>query len=134
MATILAHIRVKPGAEKTFEAIAARLYDATHKNESAVRQYEYWRGAEPRTYYTVLSFDDYRGFLDHQSSPHHEAEAHAIGDCVEELMLEWVDPIGSASPLEHTDHQDAPADANEIVQRYAETHAAQVQDWWLELR
>src|SRR5271166_149729 len=49
MATLLAHIRVRPGAEKRFEQIARELHDATHACEHDVRRYEYWRGAEPRS-------------------------------------------------------------------------------------
>ena len=63
MATILAHITVRPGTEADFEALARTLYEGTHATESAVRHYEYWRGSEPRTYYTLLSFDDHRGFI-----------------------------------------------------------------------
>ena len=46
MATILAHIQVKPGMEARFEQIAADLYKGTHDHEKDVRRYEYWRGAE----------------------------------------------------------------------------------------
>jgi hypothetical protein len=39
MATILAHIRVKPGQEARFEQLAADLYRSTHRSEQAVRRY-----------------------------------------------------------------------------------------------
>jgi quinol monooxygenase YgiN len=45
MATILAHITVKPGKEREFEDLAERLVKATHDNETRVIRYEYWRGA-----------------------------------------------------------------------------------------
>ena len=59
MATILAHITVKPGMAARFEQIATELYRQTHEHESDVRRYEYWRGADENTYYTLLSFDSF---------------------------------------------------------------------------
>ena len=73
MATLLAHIRVRPGKEVQFERIAEELHRATHEREANVRRYEYWRGAEPSTYYALESFDDLAGFVAHQTSEHHEA-------------------------------------------------------------
>ncbi|MDH3752343.1 MAG: antibiotic biosynthesis monooxygenase [Acidimicrobiia bacterium] len=134
MATILAHITVKPGCESVFESIAARLFRRTHDDETAVRRYEYWRGAEPRTYYTLLAFDDFNGFLAHQTSPHHENEAQAIRDAVETLTLEWVDPIVGASPLVPTEDRPSPDGADELVRRYANLYAPDVQEWWLAQR
>ena len=99
MATILAHITVKPGAEARFETIARELYAATHEHETAVRRYEYWRGADARTYYTLLSFESFPAFILHQTSAHHEAASPALGEVIEALRLEWVDPIAGASPL-----------------------------------
>ena len=63
MATLLAHITVRAGAERQFEEIARTLFERTHTLEPAVLRYEYWRGATPRTYYTLLSFDDHRAFI-----------------------------------------------------------------------
>ena len=134
MATILAHIRVKPGTEARFEAIARRLHDATHANETGVRRYEYWRGAEPRTYYTLLSFDDFRTFIAHQTSDHHEEASPALGEVMEAFRLEWVDPVQGACELPPTDGQEMPADADELTQKYARRFAADVADWWRELR
>ena len=135
MATILAHIRVKPGAEEQFEQMARELYAATHANETAVRRYEYWRGAPDRTYYTLLSFDDFHGFLDHQASDHHETGTSGLGDLLEDFRLEWLDPIGAASPLVPTEMQDeTPTDASDLWRAYRERMPAEVQDWWLPLR
>lgn len=130
MATILAHIQVKPGSEKKFEEIARALYKATHKHEKNVKRYEYWKGAEPGLYYTLLSFDDYHAFLNHQASDHHETETAGLGDLVADLKLEWVNPLEDGSPLAQTAMQDMPADANDVVKRYFEMMPAEVQDWW----
>ncbi len=134
MATILAHITVKPGSEQRFEAIARRLYDQTHAHETRVRRYEYWRGADERTYYTLLAFDDLDGFLEHQTSDHHEEASPALGEVIESLRLEWVDPVQGAAPLPPTDHQDLPPDAGDLMRAYARRFAPAIQDWWLRQR
>jgi quinol monooxygenase YgiN len=134
MATILAHITVKAGAEARFEAIARSLYEDTHRHEHDVRRYEYWRGQDDRTYYTLLSFDTFRSFLAHQTSDHHETASPEIGQVVEAIKLEWVDPIAGASPLAATNAESVPDDAPELERRYAQRYAAQVASWWLGLR
>lgn len=134
MATLLAHITVKPGTEDRFEAIARELHERTHADEDAVLRYEYWRGAAERTYYSLLAFPDHHSFLIHQTSDHHEEASPAIGAVVESIRLEWVDPIAGASHLPPTNSQDGPEGADELTARYAESYAAQVADWWLALR
>ena len=130
MATILAHIRVKEGSEAAFEALAADLYRATHESETAVRRYEYWRGTEPRLYYSLLAFDDFHGFLAHQTSDHHEEASPRLGEMIEDIRLEWVDPLGEASDLPPTEPQDAPEGADELTRRYAKLFAARKAPWW----
>lgn len=134
MATILAHLTIKPGAEQRFEQIAQELYDGTHANETKVLRYEYWRGELPRTYYTLLSFDDHQAFIEHQVSDHHETASPQLGEVCEAIRLEWVDPIQSSSALPSTNAQGAPDDADELTQKYSESYAARVADWWLSLR
>jgi quinol monooxygenase YgiN len=134
MATMLAHITVKSGTEELWEGICRRMYDASHGAEPGLLRYEYWRGAEPRTYYTLLSFEDHRAFVVHQTSDHHETASPNIRECMESFRLEFVDPIGGASPLPPTDHQSAPDGANELTREYTDRFAAQVADWWLALR
>lgn len=134
MATILAHLRIRPGDEARFEAIAQRLYAATHDHETGVRHYEYWRGSEPRTYYTLLSFDDFQTFIAHQTSEHHETASPEIGAVVESLRLEWVDPIAGASDLPPTEHQPAADGADALTVTYTDRFAAEVAEWWSSLR
>jgi quinol monooxygenase YgiN len=130
MATLLAHIQVKPGQEAAFEAIAAELYRDTHLEERGCLRYEYWRGAAPGFYYSLLSFEDFRGFLRHQVSDHHEAASPRIGETCESVKLEWVDPIPESSPLPRTSMQDLPADTDAKTTKYHEVFAAIVQEWW----
>jgi len=79
VATILAHITVKPGAEARFEEISRDLYRASHAGEQGLLRYEYWRGSEPSTYYTLLAFTDFAAFIAHQTSEHHEAVVAPTG-------------------------------------------------------
>jgi quinol monooxygenase YgiN len=134
MATLLAHIRIRDGLEERFEVIAQELYAASHANEADIRRYEYWRGEERGTYYTLESFDDYLGFLGHQTSAHHERAGPRLRDVIEVLRLEWVDPIGGASPLAPTNMAPLPPDASTLEKDYYQRIAATVQDWWLPLR
>lgn len=130
MATILAHLKVKAGAEARFEAIARTLYRDTHVLEEGVLRYEYWRGAEPRTYYTLLSFRDFPSFIVHQTSDHHETASPQLGEVLEGLRLEWLDPVPDASPLPPTRAGTVPADADELSRTYAQRFAAQIASWW----
>lgn len=130
MATLLAHIVVKPGAEARFEAVAQHLFARTHADEHGVLRYEYWRGSEPRSYGTLLAFGDHRAFLAHQTSPHHEAAAPELGEIIESIRLEWIDPVPGASPLPPTAPQDVPPDADELTRRYARRFAVQLATWW----
>lgn len=134
MATLLAHITVRPGAEREFERIARTLYERTHALETGVRRYEYWRGAQPRTYYTLLAFDDHRAFIAHQTSDHHESASPELGLVIESLRLEWLDPVVGASPLPATETQSPVDGASDLVLAYTDRFAAAIADWWLALR
>jgi quinol monooxygenase YgiN len=132
MATILAHIRVRPGTAARFEQVARALHDATHQHEPGVRRYEYWRGAGEDTYYALLAFDDYTAFVTHQASDHHEAASHELADLIESIRLEWVDPVPGASPLPRTVDTDLPAGASDLERRQARRFPAGVASWWPE--
>lgn len=127
LATILARIRIKPGQEARFEEVEGALWRETHASEKNVRRYEFFRGAEERLFYGLLSFDDFAGFLEHQTSPHHEIAP--LGDVIESIKLEWVDPLGKASGLAPTNRQDLPAGASELMARYHAALSPAVQDW-----
>lgn len=134
MATILAHIAVKPGHAAAFEGIARAMYAASHGLEQGLVRYEYWRAEAAERYYCLLAFDDYRGFLDHQASAHHEAAAAPLMDLIADLRLEWLDPVPDASPLGATRQQAIAADASDIVSRYAEMFPVAIARWWEPLR
>lgn len=134
MATLLAHITIKAGQENRFEELAREMYTETHGNEMDVRRYEYWRGAEPRTYYCLESFADLGRFLDHQASAHHEGVGPELRDVIESMRLEWVDPIAGASPLVPTNDQEPQTGATELKREKHQRFSRISADWWSVLR
>jgi len=128
MATFLAKILIREGKEAAFEETARMMWEATHANEPSCRRYEYWRGAQPRFYYCMESFTDYVSFMEHQMSDHHEAPD--FGSMIEQIELEWVDPIQGAAHLAPTVHQGLPADASDFMRQKAKGHEMVVQEWW----
>ena len=131
---MLARVLVHPGRETEFEAIAAELWRRTHADETGVARYEYWRGAEPGTYYTLGSFDGYDGFIRHQTSGHHVDAGPALREVIAELHIEWVDAVDGANGLLPTDTSPTPPDAGELERSYRTRHAAHVAPWWSPLR
>ncbi len=134
MATILAHITIREGHEAAFEEMARSIYADTHEHETRVNTYQYWRGQKPRTYYTLLAFEDHRAFITHQTSDHHEDLSANLRAAIEDMTLEWVDPIDGASPWPSTDHQTALDDSSELTKKYTDVFAAAVAPWWDPLR
>ena len=133
MATILAHIQIHAGREHDFEALIRELHTAT-LSESGQRHYEYWRSATPRLYYCLLAFDDFHAFLAHQTSDHHESASPKLGDLIEKIRLEWVDPGQGASDLPPTELPPLPDGADELSARYHALFAPTLQEWWNPLR
>ena len=134
MATYLAHIQIKPGREADFEGIVATLYRETHLHEPGCSRYEYWRGDKEGTYYGLGAFDDFLAFIDHQTSDHHEEPGPDLKDVIDTIHVEWVDPIGSASPLPPTDPQPLPDGASALAVRNRDRFAVDVRPWWRRLR
>jgi len=134
MATCLVHMRVKEGGAAAFEAMARALYEASTGNEPGLRRYEYWRGKQPNTYYCLQSFDDYAGFLAHETAPHHEAAAEPIMALIERFELEWVDPVAGAAPIDPTQEQGLSDDVSERTRVYADLFPLSILNWWSALR
>ena len=135
MSTLLAHIKIVEGNEEKFENISRELYEKTHANEDSVIHYEYWRGREKGSYYTLLAYPSYLDFLiTHQISEHHEAAAGNYGDIIADLDLEWLDTVDGASKLNPTEAQNVPEDATALAKEYDKDHSVVMQDWWLALR
>ena len=132
MSTFLAKIKIVAGKEAEFEETARMMFRETHANEPNVKRYEYWRAAEPSTYYCMESFPSFLDFMEHQISPHHEAPD--FGSMIEAIEFEWIDPIQGACDLGPTDPVDLPADAPDLMKEYAASHPLERQDWWLQFR
>jgi quinol monooxygenase YgiN len=133
MTTLLAKIQTNPGTEAQFEDVMAFMYRETHDNEEGVLRYEYWRGREPGFYYCLLSFTDNVAFWRHQASDHHEGELQRFAECIADIDLEVVDPVGSASPLPATADQVVPDSEPEAVRAQAEAFPVALAAWWREL-
>ncbi len=134
MATILAHIQIKPGKEARFEELQGSLWRATHATEPGTTRYEFFRGATPGAYYGLLSFTDFQAFLVHQSSDAHEAFGGQFGDVVQDIRIEWVDAVTGANDLAPNAPQDAPPGASELMRKYSKAYAIRMADWWTALR
>jgi len=135
MATLLAHIKVVEGKEKFFEDLSRELFEKTHANEDQVIHYEYWRGRDRGTYYALLAYPSYLDFmLTHQITDHHEEVTAKYDGVIEDIDLEWLDPVDGASKLGPTDIQLLPSDAPELALQYDKDHAVLFQEWWNLLR
>ncbi|MFC4295597.1 putative quinol monooxygenase [Novosphingobium tardum] len=129
MTTLLAHIRIKPGKEAKWEAIMQDMVAQTFATEEGVRRYEYWKGQEPNSYYCLLSFADKAAFYHHQMSDHHEG--HDFGDVLEDIRLEYIDPVadaggGLARTLDPPLADDAPPEQRIAQERFP----LQIAPWW----
>lgn len=135
MSSLLAHIKIAEGYEQKFEDVSRELYKKSYENEDCIIRYEYYRGREKNTYYTLLVYPSYLDFLlKHQISEHHEKAAGNYGDIIESIDLEWLDGIENAAPVGKTEMQDLPENAPDLAKEYVKSYAAEVQDWWLALR
>jgi len=129
MTTLLAHIKIKPGAEAQWEAIMADMIAQTWGTETGVQRYEYWKGEAPNLYYCLLSFDDKWTFYRHQMSPHHEG--HDFAAVLEDIRLEYVDPVkGAGGGLPPTLDPALPEDADADLRTAQERFPLVIPAWW----
>lgn len=134
MATILAHIRIKPGKEGRFEELQGALWRTTHATEPRTTRYEFFRGETEGAYYGLLSFEDFQAFLVHQSSDAHEDFGAEFAGIVQDIRIEWIDAVEGANALTPNAPQDAPPGAGELQRTYAKSYAIRMADWWNGLR
>lgn len=129
MASLLAHIRIKPGKEAKWEAIIHDMVTQTFATEDGVIRYEYWKGQEPLSYYCLLSFKDKRAFYHHQMSDHHEG--HDFADVLAGIRLEYIDPVeGAGGGLPPTLDPALPDDASEAMKTAQERFPLDIAAWW----
>ena len=134
MATILAHIQIKPGKEGRFEELQGSLWRTTHATEPRTTRYEFFRGEKEGAYYGLLSFEDFQAFLVHQSSDAHEDFGAEFAGIVQDIRIEWIDAVAGANALAPNAPQDAPAGASDLQRQYAKSYAIRMADWWNALR
>ena len=132
MATLLCRIQIHPHKVSDFEAVMQAMYRQTHAAEPDCLRYEYFRGAAPNHYYCLLSFRDYGAFLNHQVSDYHEGYNFAA--MIESLEMEWVDPVGEASPLPATEAAELTGDEGVVMSAAADAYPIAIQAWWQGLR
>lgn len=129
MATLLAHIQIKPGKETKWEAIMRDMVAQTFGAEDGVLRYEYWKGQEPNHYYCLLSFKDKWAFYAHQMSDHHEG--HDFADVLAGITLEYIDPVeGAGGQLPHTCDPALPADGSADMRTAQERFPLTIPAWW----
>jgi quinol monooxygenase YgiN len=129
MATLLAHIHIKPGKEAKWEAIMHDMVRQTFGTEEGVLRYEYWKGHEENAYYCLLSFKDKWAFYHHQMSEHHEG--HDFADVLAGIRLEYIDPVeGAGGGLPHTTDPALPDDASEEMRIAQERFPLTIPAWW----
>jgi len=128
MATLLAHLKVRPGKEQAFEDVQKALWQETWQNEPDILRYEHYRGREPGSYYAILAFKDFAKFIAHQTAPYHE-EPDWEG-IFESVDLEWLDPIQGSNDLGPTREQDLGQELTERERYYVERSLCTRAAWW----
>jgi quinol monooxygenase YgiN len=135
MPTLLVRMQVKTGKAARYEEILRELVKDTQAHEPGCLRYEYWRGAEPDSYYCLLSFTDTQAFYVHQSSEYHEQYLPELFEMFDGFSIEYVDPVdrgGAGLPL--TQDVALPPDAPPRMQEAVAKYPIAVQAWWAALR
>lgn len=128
MATLLAKIKIRAGGEAQWESAIATLVEKTLASEPNAIRYEYWKAQAPNTWYALLAFADKNAFFAHQDADYHRDGGY--GDLVEDIELEFVDPVATASPLPRTVNTPLPDDAPPNITEWEELSPVVQADWW----
>jgi quinol monooxygenase YgiN len=126
MATLIAHLKVLPGKEAEFEQMAKKLRENTVK-EPSCRRYEYYRRAEPGHYFCFESYDDFDGFVAHQTSSH--PEFGPLRSFIETARIEWIDPVPGAGTFGPSNPPPDTTKATERNRVALEKYAFEI-GWW----
>lgn len=129
MATLLAHMRVRPGKEAEWEALMRSMTLETFRKEGGVIRYEFWKGETERTYYCLLAFKDKFAYYEHQMS---EAFQEAdLSPLLEEHTVEYLDPVqGAGGGLPPTRDPPLPDDAGEELREMQQLYPIRMPAWW----
>ena len=129
MTTILAHIEIKASKEEKFESIMQDMVTQTLAEGTGVLRYEYFKGQKENFYYCLLAFEDKWAFYEHQNSDHHES--HDFADVIENIKLEYLDPVEEASPLPHTLDPPLTDDMSDDMKKAQKIYPSQIAGWWI---
>ena len=127
MITLMTRQKVNPGRVDDYIAIQQKLWKLTHDNEPNMVRYEHFRAEEPNVFISLLSFNSYKDFLDHQVVDyHHEVDWDGV---FEDISLQWVEPLQGANTLEPTDLS-LPDDLDEARKFYVSMMKTERPEWW----
>lgn len=128
MTTLLAKIKIREGGETQWESAIAQLVEKTMATETEVIRYEYWKAQAPNTWYALLAFTDKDAFYTHQDADYHRDGGY--GELIEDITLEFVDPVATASPLPRTVNTPLPENAPPNITEWEEISPVEEADWW----
>lgn len=129
MATMLAHMTVRPGKQEEWEAVMRALTLETFRREAGVIRYEFWKGEAERSYYGLLAFKDKFAYYEHQMSA--AFQQVDLEDLLEELRVEHVGPVeGAGGGLPPTNDPPLPEDAGEALRDVQARYPLRIPEWW----
>lgn len=79
MLAVIARIKVKPGMEGEFEAVATELAAKVNAGEPGCRLYTLCRGANPQAYVFLERYDDEAALDAHRASAHYKELGRKMG-------------------------------------------------------
>jgi quinol monooxygenase YgiN len=83
MIGIVATLRIKPGMEKDFEAVAKELVAKVHANEPGCKLYALHHGEAPNTYVFMERYADQAAVDAHRAADYFKALGKKMGEFME---------------------------------------------------
>jgi quinol monooxygenase YgiN len=80
MIGIVATLKVKPGMEQPFEAVAKELVAKVNANEPGCRLYALHHGEQPNTYVFMERYADQAAVDAHRATDHYKALGRKMGE------------------------------------------------------
>jgi quinol monooxygenase YgiN len=79
MLAVVATIKVKPGMEKEFEAVAKELVAKVNANEPGCKLYQLCRAEAPQTYVFMERYADQAAVEQHRATDHYKELGRKMG-------------------------------------------------------
>jgi quinol monooxygenase YgiN len=80
MIGIVATLKIKPGMEQPFEAVAKELVAKVNANEPGCRLYALHHGEQPNTYVFMERYADQAAVDAHRATDHYKALGRKMGE------------------------------------------------------